>query len=205
MFRDAEAIPTEFDGVEYKSRTEARWAVFFDRLGVKFEYESKYFHLSDGTMYPPDFYVHDFDALIEVKPDNKHIVLDEAGKALELYKNNTERNIWLAIGPPDEEKSNILDFSIHEKFLELDPQSHSLEEYVLDDFYRAIILEDRKDEFVYWLVGHSFGYEIGGPGTPTSHQKDPIMGDNVSAAYKKASNAFLRGKIENPWKDNPFA
>ena len=37
--RGANAIKTEYGGVTYRSQTEARWAVFFDTLGVEFQYE----------------------------------------------------------------------------------------------------------------------------------------------------------------------
>jgi hypothetical protein len=33
------AIDTEYDGHLYRSRLEARWAVFFDTLDIPFEYE----------------------------------------------------------------------------------------------------------------------------------------------------------------------
>lgn len=52
--RKVPAIPTRFDGVLYRGRTEARWAVFFKELGIPFEYEAQGFD-ADGTWYLPDF------------------------------------------------------------------------------------------------------------------------------------------------------
>jgi hypothetical protein len=40
------AIRTKYNGILYRSRTEARWAVFFDSLGIKYLYESEGFDLS---------------------------------------------------------------------------------------------------------------------------------------------------------------
>lgn len=58
------AIPTLYRGRMYRSRLEARWAAFFDRLGWTHEYEP-----FDLGAWSPDFAITDpFNALIEVKP-----------------------------------------------------------------------------------------------------------------------------------------
>lgn len=51
------AIQTYYNGYHFRSRLEARWAVFFDALGVKYEYEPEGFETDDGTKYLPDFRV----------------------------------------------------------------------------------------------------------------------------------------------------
>lgn len=51
------AIETEYRGYRFRSRLEARWAVFFDALGVEWEYEPEGFDLGDGLYYLPDFRV----------------------------------------------------------------------------------------------------------------------------------------------------
>jgi hypothetical protein len=60
--RGANALQTEYRGVTYRSQTEARWAVFFDVLGVQFAYEPETISLSSGEKYIPDFFIKDFDA-----------------------------------------------------------------------------------------------------------------------------------------------
>lgn len=58
------AIPTTFDGVQYRSRLEARWAAFFNKIGWKYTYEP-----FDGDGYIPDFLIHGAaPLLVEVKP-----------------------------------------------------------------------------------------------------------------------------------------
>lgn len=47
-------IQTAYKGYNFRSRLEARWAVFFDHLGVKWEYEPEGFEI-DGQRYLPDF------------------------------------------------------------------------------------------------------------------------------------------------------
>ena len=58
------AIQTKYDGIEYRSRLEARWASFMKSLRWDFTYEP-----IDGDGYIPDFLVHgDRPLFIEVKP-----------------------------------------------------------------------------------------------------------------------------------------
>jgi hypothetical protein len=52
------AIQTEYKGYLFRSRLEARWAVFFDSLGVSWEYEAEGYDLGDGLYYLPDFLLH---------------------------------------------------------------------------------------------------------------------------------------------------
>lgn len=52
----ARAIETRYKGYRFRSRLEARWAVFFDALGLKWEYEPEGFELPSGR-YLPDFKV----------------------------------------------------------------------------------------------------------------------------------------------------
>lgn len=61
------AIETVYKGYRFRSRAEARWAVFFDNAGIKWMYEPEGFKLSDGTMYLPDFYLPEMDCFFEVK------------------------------------------------------------------------------------------------------------------------------------------
>ena len=61
------AISTEYKGYLFRSRLEARWAVFFDKLGIDYEYEPEGIVLSDGTFYLPDFYLPRFHCYFEVK------------------------------------------------------------------------------------------------------------------------------------------
>jgi hypothetical protein len=62
-----EALRTIYNGVKYRSKLEARWAVFFDEYGLRFEYEPTTFRLKSG-LYCPDFYLSDLACYVEVKP-----------------------------------------------------------------------------------------------------------------------------------------
>ena len=54
---DIRAIETSYDGCRFRSRLEARWAVFFNAAGIEYQYEPEGFVLSDGSWYLPDFYI----------------------------------------------------------------------------------------------------------------------------------------------------
>lgn len=62
------AIQTVYKGNKFRSRLEARWAVFFDTLNLRYEYEHEGFELPSGR-YLPDFWLPDQECWIEIKPD----------------------------------------------------------------------------------------------------------------------------------------
>jgi nucleoside 2-deoxyribosyltransferase len=93
-------IQTRYGGHFFRSRLEARWAKFFDVLGVKFNYEPEGFEFPGGTRYLPDFYLPETDTYIEVKPSN--FVLERnitpaiyfAGKMGDWHDNKTPGKCW---------------------------------------------------------------------------------------------------------------
>lgn len=67
-------IQTRYAGHRFRSRLEARWAVFFDRLGIRWTYEEQGYVITDpwGDVrrnYLPDFHLPDLDVWAEVKGD----------------------------------------------------------------------------------------------------------------------------------------
>jgi hypothetical protein len=60
-------IETTYKGCRFRSRLEARWAVFFDALGIRWQYELEGFQLSNGVRYLPDFLLVDCGTWVEVK------------------------------------------------------------------------------------------------------------------------------------------
>lgn len=59
-------IPTEYSGLQFRSRLEARWAVFFDTLGVEWRYEHEGYQLPSGW-YLPDFWLPRSQVFVEIK------------------------------------------------------------------------------------------------------------------------------------------
>lgn len=62
-----QVIETQYNGYRFRSRLEARWAVFFDALGWVYRYEPEGYVLDDGEAYLPDFYLPTFDVFVEIK------------------------------------------------------------------------------------------------------------------------------------------
>jgi hypothetical protein len=54
---ELQPIETRYRGHRFRSRLEARWAVFFDSLGLRWQYEPEAFKLPSGP-YLPDFRLH---------------------------------------------------------------------------------------------------------------------------------------------------
>jgi len=70
-------LETHYHNHYFRSRTEARWAVFLDSLDVKWNYETEAFDLDDGDFYLPDFWLPDLNTFLEIKgkpPTHKEIV-----------------------------------------------------------------------------------------------------------------------------------
>lgn len=91
------AIETTYRGYRFRSRTEARWAIFFNAMGYKWDYEPEGFELAGGVMYLPDFKIVSPDGWInwyEVKPsgvteDEKVSLFRKAIKDEELSQSIT--------------------------------------------------------------------------------------------------------------------
>ena len=79
-------IQTKYKGYHFRSRLEARWAVFFDTMGLKWEYEPEGFELKDGTKYLPDFKVDygNYYEWFEVKSSLKDITKEELLKIIKF-------------------------------------------------------------------------------------------------------------------------
>lgn len=73
-------LDTIYNGYRFRSRLEARWAVFFDELGLAYEYEPQGYELPpivtkgpetplscETLWYLPDFYLPELDLIVEVK------------------------------------------------------------------------------------------------------------------------------------------
>jgi hypothetical protein len=63
-------IETIYRGYRFRSRLEARWAVFFDAAGIEWVYEPDGF-IVNGRGYLPDFWLPQFQCFVEVKPNEE--------------------------------------------------------------------------------------------------------------------------------------
>jgi hypothetical protein len=79
------AIETNYKGYRFRSRLEARWAVFFDAMRIEWMYEPEGFESTTadggGVRYLPDFYLPQSGTWVEVKGK---WTLDDAKKILNI-------------------------------------------------------------------------------------------------------------------------
>ena len=78
MTAPIQAIETRYAGCRFRSRLEARHAVLFDKLGVKWQYEPQGFELASGERYLPDFHLPELNLWVEVKGSEDEFVADGA-------------------------------------------------------------------------------------------------------------------------------
>ena len=103
---DIRAIETSYDGYRFRSRLEARWAVFFNAAGIDYQYEPEGFILEDRSWYLPDFYL-------------PNVILRDGSKGL-----------WVEVKGksdiPKEDQNKILRFGDHTMWGADDAPGHAL-------------------------------------------------------------------------------
>jgi len=99
----AKAIETVYKDFRFRSRLEARWAVFFDYMLIDWKYEVEGFTFGDGSCYLPDFYIPALQVFVEIK---SHLpTYDETDRAYKLWKSG--RPIIVLPGAPWESQTRI--------------------------------------------------------------------------------------------------
>lgn len=107
------AIETFYHGYHFRSRTEARWAVFFDALNVPYRYEMEGYDL-DRVWYLPDFWLPQQKCWVEVKPEKPN---DEEALKASLLSIYTKTPVYIFFGDiwvPDRQckSAHKYDFSL---------------------------------------------------------------------------------------------
>lgn len=131
-------IETRYNGYRFRSRLEARWAVFFDEAHINYEYEPEGFELPElwldetdytyyhrkanrncvlcreNIRYLPDFYLPDSKLYVEVKPNYDKLMEEslKLGAMINGGKTNPIKNGLLVLGqiPYYKERSGIIPF-----------------------------------------------------------------------------------------------
>ena len=107
-------IETVYKGYRFRSRLEARWAIYLDHAGWIWEYEPQGYTLSNGRKYLPDFLVsgpegsHQRESFwLEVKAQK---LTDDEYQKCKLLSEGTGLNVIFGIGTPSPEKIYNLPF-----------------------------------------------------------------------------------------------
>lgn len=149
------AIPTTYKGITFRSRTEARWSIFFDHMGIEWEYEPEGLELQNGARYLPDFYLPRFRFWIEVKPTGE--ILQRERKSI-TFSAVADLDLLLLVGGPEcKEYSAVCGYETDWTFC-LDTEYHGTDdenrfwscgdcEHEYSDKYRNAVLAARGARF----------------------------------------------------------
>jgi hypothetical protein len=77
-------IETNYKGYNFRSRLEARWAIFFDATKFKWEYEKEGYDLGELGYYLPDFWLVQHECWVEIK--GKYPIKTELEKIKKLHE-----------------------------------------------------------------------------------------------------------------------
>lgn len=169
-------IETVYNGYRFRSRLEARWAVFFDKLHIKYEYEPEGYKLSDGTCYLPDFYLPESDTYVEIK-----------GVMTEADQHKVEQFI------KDSGKAMVIGYSDFE-FQACDKWWDGT--YTLADRSSSVFVKCRvcgKYYFMSWGEG-SWECRCCGAHDGTHHYVGQLEGDGDKFLYSKYGQCYKGGE-----------
>jgi hypothetical protein len=158
---EIKAIETKYNGYKFRSRLEAKWAVFFDELGVEYEYEPEGFNLPSGRRYLPDFRVkchgkrgvywaEPFDLYIEVKGNMSIFDMERIREFSKEYPILIVGNI-----PPENKATDSYAVHAYDRMHELDIYPFNYE--TIDGDYFAAYPAATKDGKFY-LFGDDSNY-----------------------------------------------
>jgi hypothetical protein len=92
------AIETTYKGYRFRSRLEARWAIYFDTCGIEWEYEKEGYDLGDAGYYLPDFWLPQVEMWAEVK--GRSFTTDEENKC-KVLASESGNEVLMLEGLPD--------------------------------------------------------------------------------------------------------
>lgn len=162
MINKFKIIPTNYKGYKFRSRTEARWAVYFDSIGLKWEYEKEGFYLNSKIKYLPDFWLSDVNMWAEVK--GKEFTKEEIEKC-ELLAKETGYTCLLLEGPPNLRSYNGILYSQNELIVT---------DYMISMFHNYPKTENR----FYSSTGYENPY--------TEIENNPDMYEDIILAVNKS-------------------
>lgn len=187
------AIETKWGGYRFRSRTEARWAIFFTELGLAFDYEKEGYDL-DGEWYLPDFWIPFWNIFIEIKADKPSDTETNKCQKLALH---AVKQVWLVYGQPAPFHHKVLRYFAEQPTNPLgNGWGHDLP--ALPEFRQCrrcpeIFLawyNDRREQFAAGGIGHPDVADYMAQ-NPNHHCVDRIPGEygRIRLAFEKATCA----------------
>lgn len=166
------ALPTYYAGHKFRSRLEARWAMFFDLLEIKWEYEPEGYKLSTGECYLPDFFLPKFNSH-NIKSTGMWVEVKHIGGCLEKpkqfamdhYLSGKPCDILLAVGLPSEAIFNELfteddGFDIDLRGIPCIFKEKYLRGGSNEDEYRLYVFPELSDDEIRKNMDHACGTKV---------------------------------------------
>ena len=166
---------TIFDGHRFRSRLEARWAVFFKTLGIIYEYQREAFELPSGWFLPA-FWLPVEKCWIHIAPTGSSKFSEPCH---ELSSRSGEQVLYV-VGNPWQMGYCIQVYSVRS------PETTFDTPYNED----AVFAEDRKADRCLWISGDNGASSLT-PSTDSKHGEDWPMenGSWLCNAYETAKLA----------------
>lgn len=149
MNYNIKAKPTHYNGINFRSRLEAKWATFFDYAGWNWQYEP-----SEIGGYNPDFIIKCKSRsygvshiIVEIKPSI--MVAEEAENMINKYKNVKAHLLLLSDFPFVESETNkgLVQIGIGSQYLGECPDYH-----FHDELYSIDVKDERCDIGSYYMI-----------------------------------------------------
>lgn len=175
------AIQTIFKGYKFRSRLEARWAIFLETLKADWTYEKEGYDLS-GTWYLPDFFVKDWNCWIEIKGQTP--TAEEEEKCDKLAKASGKLVLLLSGEPWAENNKNLYDIIL---FDPNDPDRNGTSGWEFG--------EGRRCSEEIWLINDMTAFAL----KPVKHEGDhkfPLSG-TWAGAIMGALSAARQARFEH--------
>jgi hypothetical protein len=194
---DITPIETTYKGYRFRSRLEARWAVFLDAIKVRWEYEMEGYVLQDGTKYLPDFFLPDIGMWIEVKAPGAGAA--EFAKARQLFL-GTQQPVFVTSGMPDSYGLLIFNPVLPQLWLRMPlgeraeyGENLSIKQgatYWAPDTFMFTILDERAAEQTeYWMMAHDKIRVFTNPA-----KRPPLASENYNALMAARGARFEHGE-----------
>lgn len=183
------SIGVEYNGIRFKSPLEARWAVFFHTIGLKYEYERRV-GLADRTLLVPDFWLPDIGLWLEVKtgePGNR------TRKWCQKMADSTGCIVLVAVGAP-EPRDQLLAFS---------PSGGSRQFTFPYQEHRFYFADDRRNEGEFWLLSDEGAGTSIGPKKGPDHGRPPGLYRATVQGYEAARSVRFGNQDTRSCRSGP--
>jgi len=141
------AIETYYKGYRFRSRTEARWAVFFDKLGLRWDYEEEGYVLPKTGCYLPDFKVilpSDEIIYCEVNHSEADDFADDEIRKLREFAHERRCKVILLTGVPDFRAYNQLVCRIRSRAIHPHCRRILVSSLTVGQQHRSLALQSRR-------------------------------------------------------------